>query len=189
MSAAGRPAGFEVVYTYTSDEYGPQFTRMGEVYQQMIEAGNDFKLKANVVSYQAVFRNGYHFNEGKFEGIAFGSSAALPTVDAWLFNWVRSGSLRTGHFAAPGQVDTQLDSLIDRQRAESNAARRTEIIQEIQRYSASKMYQIFEPGTSLGFTLHQPWVGNLGVYRAYEGGVPSVETIPHMFIDSSKKSA
>jgi len=61
---------------------------------------------------------------------------------------------------------------------------------EFQRYFASKMYTLFEPGDALGFELAQPWFGNWKAFTSRSGteGTAMSEGGMHYWIDNSKKA-
>jgi hypothetical protein len=114
----------------------------------------------------------------------------FPDVDIPLFFFIKSGDPQAGHLGPDGKPDATLDGLYTKQRGETDLNKRSEILKEIQRYHARKMYTLSSAGDSTRFELAQPWFGNWGVYRTYSSdGSPANETFPHLFIDSAKKKA
>jgi ABC-type transport system substrate-binding protein len=188
MSAAGHPSTLESVFNWTANGYGANFNRYAEVVHQMWESSGLLKLKTNNPDYQTDWRNKFDRASGQYDGIIMGSNAGSPDIDGWLQARLKSGNDRTGNFLTDdGKPDVQLDDMIARQRRENDYAKRQAIIWDIQRYAAKQMYFMTDAGDALGFDLGWPWLGNWRVYRAWNGGAPSTEIDPHLWIDESKK--
>jgi len=189
MKAAGYPNGLETVFSYTSNGYDKAYIDEAEIMHQMWQANGDFKLKINTPDYRSDWRPNFQYNYDRHEGIAWGGTQSYPDVDNWVQSYWRSGQERTGHVGADGKPDATLDSLIDRQRSESDGQKRTAILQEFQRYAAGTMYLLFGAGSSPGYQLAQPWLGNFGVFNTHTTGSAGNELYTHLWIDNSKKKA
>jgi len=57
-----------------------------------------------------------------------------------------------------------------------------------ERYAAGTMYLLFGAGSSPGYQLAQPWLGNFAVYRTHALGSDGNEVFPKMWIDNTKKN-
>ena len=188
IKAAGYNNGIESVFSYTSNGYDSAYIQEAQIMHQMWEANGDFKLKVNTPDYRSEWRPKFHYNYDKHEGIAWGGVQAYPDVDGWLQSYWRSGQERTGHVGADGKPDARLDDLIAKQRSEGDIKKRTEILQDFQRYAAGTMYLLFGAGSSPGYQLAHPWLGNFAVFRTHALGSDGNEIFPKMWIDSTKKS-
>ena len=114
----------------------------------MWEAEGDFKLTANVIDFVTQFRPKYSEAADQFEGIAYSGASGYPDVDGWLNVYVRDGSPRAGHVDANGQPDAKLNQLYASQRSETDPQKRISILQDLQRYAATKMYMLLDPGAA-----------------------------------------
>jgi len=188
MSAAGHKAALETQFVYPPGQWGSAWEKQAEVIRVMLEEKGDFKLKTVTLNYPTEFRPKYFQGSDKHEGIAFMDSAPYPDVDGWLWNWYRSGGERSGHLGPDGKPDAKLDDLVAKQRGEADLQKRQAIIKDIQRYAATKMYVIHNPGDAVGFQLAWPWLANWNVYRARTGGAPWQETLYQQWFDASKKT-
>jgi ABC-type transport system substrate-binding protein len=90
--------------------------------------------------------------------------SAIPDIDNYLYTIFHTG----GSFQMFPQGDPEIERLCERQRAETDPRRRAEVVKDRQRYAATKFFTIPFPGQTLGFNLFQPWVGNRGVFNAWD---------------------
>jgi ABC-type transport system substrate-binding protein len=190
MRAAGYSTALETTFSHTDlKKGGSVYTRKQEVIAQMWQESGDFKLTINTPDYDSIYRQTYHYGRDKVEGVFVGQSpGSMPEVDGWFTGFVHSNNDQTGHLDAPGKPPADIDALIDKQRTELDPNKRKELIYDIQKKFAEKMYIFIEAGSSQSFSLAWPWVGNWGLNQTFEGGVPAVETIPHLWLDNSKKT-
>jgi len=167
-----------------------QFYRPAEVPVGMWNDSGVFDFQIDYVDLNSVFRPQFHYNYNRHEGIAIGGGGSpYPDIDGNLQVNFRSGQDRTGYLAADGKPDAYVDGLIEKQRTERDPEKRKALLNEFQRYFASKMYTLFEPGSALGFELAQPWFGNWKAFasRSRTEGSHMSEAGMHYWIDNSKK--
>jgi hypothetical protein len=85
--------------------------------------------------------------------------------------------------------DPQLNAMIEKALVEFDKNKQNSIAQDFSRYTTDKMYWVNTPnvsGYTLGFIMGWPVIGNLGVYRSSQSGIPTVETDIYRWIDTSK---
>jgi ABC-type transport system substrate-binding protein len=188
LSATGQTLPISVPYTLTS-YYGDAYMNEGLIMKDMLESSGDFKLNIQDVDYRTVFRTKYRYGSSKYDGMVwFGAGGEdYPDPDGFLLALYLSGQDRTGHLAADGSVDKKLDNMILGQRQIDDAPKRTTALHDLQRYLAEKMYILPSAGSSLGFQMAQPWVGNWGFYSAITAGSPWSEANIYWWLDNSKK--
>jgi len=187
LAAAGYPNGVSTDFTFlTTAQYGTIYVQQAEVFKGMLEAHGDFKFRQNNPDYQTEFIPKYVFNKGNFNGIYVAATTTHPEVDGPLFSvFHRQGNAQ--HMALDGVGgDERLFSLIEAQRKELDANKRVQIVQEFQRYIATKMYSLPYPGQARPYTLAWPWIGNLGVFRDYDTEAAPQESFPTLWFDKAK---
>jgi ABC-type transport system substrate-binding protein len=151
------------------------------------DSGN-FKLEQiTYPNYNTDFQPRFVNTPGLWEGIASTMTAARPEVDVLLYEYFKSSNRRGGHVMPDGKPDPKLDDLVVKQRAEIDDKKRAALVEEIQRYTSSKMYLMMEPGQALGFNLAWPWLANFGLYRSKEGGSQDQEGQVYWWYDESKR--
>jgi ABC-type transport system substrate-binding protein len=190
-SAAGFNNVIESKFTLSGSPGQGSFSRPADVLVGMWNDSKVFNFRLNYVDLNSVFRPQYHYNYNRHEGIIIGGGGSpYPDIDGNLQVNFRSGQDRTGYVAADGKPDAYVDGLIEKQRTERDLQKRKALIDEFQRYFASKMYTLFEPGDALGFELAQPWFGNWKAFSSRSGteGSAMSEGGMHYWIDNSKKT-
>jgi ABC-type transport system substrate-binding protein len=191
MSAAGFNRIVDTKFTLSGTPGQGSFSRPADVLTGMWNESRLFNFQLNYVDLNSVFRPQYHYNYNRHEGIIIGGGgSSYPDIDGNLQVNFRSGQDRTGYLAADGKADAYVDGLIEKQRVEKDFQKRKALMDEFQRYFASKMYTLFEPGDALGFELAQPWFGNWKAFSSRSGteGSAMSEGGIHYWIDNSKKS-
>jgi ABC-type transport system substrate-binding protein len=158
MSAAGHPNGIEMDgYMNGGPEYGLA------VYPEVVQVTVDewarsglFRVRVQRPPYSEYLPRIYQQKD--FSGISV-QHPEFPynEVDSELFNWYHSRGARS---KTPPVNDTELDNMIMRQRREIDDDRRTQVIHDIQRYMADKMWILPGDGVSGGFGFQQPWLMN-----------------------------
>jgi ABC-type transport system substrate-binding protein len=186
LSAAGYANGVEADLTYfTTGQYGSQWPRYHDIWRGMLETDGLFKLRTNIVDYQTVWLPKYLYSKGLFDGITLTLTTLFPDVDGYLFAMEHS----KGQYIRRPFLDSKMESLVEGQRKEFDANKRTDLIKEYQRYAATKMYDAPVSGQALGFGLNWPWVGNAGVYNAWALDTAWQETAIYTWYDRSKRQA
>jgi ABC-type transport system substrate-binding protein len=189
LRAAGHSSAIKTQFVIASSS-PTDLEREAQILSNMIAAHGDFDIQFKKAELASDWRPNYHFNSDRHEGMAYGFFRnTFPDVDIPLFFFLKSGDPQAGHVGPDGKPDPVLDGLYMKQRGEADFTRRLEIMKEIQRYCARKVYTLSSAGDSTRFELAQPWLGNWGVYRTYSpDGSAANETFPYMFIDNAKKA-
>jgi ABC-type transport system substrate-binding protein len=187
LEAAGftSPIESEIAWIATG-QYGTTFPKNAEVIKGMLEEAGLFKLKQVNPDYQTDYLPKYYFAKGDFNGIAVGATTQYPEVDQFLYAYYHSKGARQKTSFQGTTIDQKSDDMIDAQRKELDAGKRAQMIKDWQKYTATKMPMIPYPGQSPAFSLFWPWVGNYGVFRAWdtESGRDTTET--KLWFDKSK---
>ena len=187
LEAAGftSPIESEIAWIATG-QYGTTFPKNAEVIKGMLEESGLFKLKQVNPDYQTDYLPKYYFAKGDFNGIAVGATTQYPEVDQFLYAYYHSKGARQKTSFQGTTIDQKSDDMIDAQRKELDAGKRAQMIKDWQKYTATKMPMIPYPGQSPAFSLFWPWVGNYGVFRAWdtESGRDTTET--KLWFDKSK---
>jgi ABC-type transport system substrate-binding protein len=188
LAAAGHTGPIQTQYNFPQNApYGSNFIPMAEVLRGMWQDQGDFQVRLNPLDYRTSFLPNYHEGNGKFEGMTQGLISARPDVDGFVYSFTRSGSSKAWW---GGDPDAKLDSLIDSQRREFDRDRRAGHLREYQKLLATKFYFMIAPGQALGFNLGWPWVGNRGVFPAFDGGGGDPqESLVTLWYDASKRKA
>lgn len=187
IEAAGVKTPIETDIAWiSSGQYGVTFPKNAEVIKGMLEESGLFKLKQINPDYQTDYLPKYYFAQGDFKGIAVGASTQFPEVDQYLFAYYHSKGSRQKVALKGANGDATSDKLIEQQRSELDAKKRAAIIQDWQKHVAGTMPMIPYPGQANTFSLFWPWVGNYGVFRAWdtESGRDRTETA--LWFDKSK---
>ncbi len=186
MKAAGIDGPLETDFHYPTGFFSGDFDKKMEVLHAMLQDSGLFKLNIDAVSnYLANFQGQYTNGEDKWQGIAAAATAARAELDVLLHEYVKSGQPRSGHLD-DGKPDTELDSLIEKQRAATDTDERESIVHDIQKRVASKMYYMMEPGQALGYNIAWPWLQNYGLWRSKSGGSVDQEGNIYYWYDESK---
>jgi ABC-type transport system substrate-binding protein len=155
-------------WVYTTDGYGAEFNRRAEVVQAMWEADGDFKFSVKTPAYRTEWRNNYNRGYGRYVGASYGQSGPRASVGAWIFDRLSPDLDGTGNVLLGDNAP--LVKFIDDQRREFDPERRLQIIHELQRWSAKKMFWMMDAGEALGYTPAWPWLGNFRAFHAATGG-------------------
>ncbi|MBK6317293.1 MAG: ABC transporter substrate-binding protein [Dehalococcoidia bacterium] len=187
LEAAGYTSAIESEIAWiATGQYGTTFPKNAEVIKGMLEESGLFKLKQVNPDYQTDYLPKYYFAKGDFTGIAVGATTAYPEVDQFMNSYYHSKGARQKTSFQGTVIDQKSDDMIDAQRKELDAGKRAQIIKDWQKYAATKMIMIPYPGQSPAFSLFWPWIGNAGVFRAWdaESGRDTTET--KLWFDKSK---
>jgi len=188
LSAAGFTSPIETEMRWISTgQYGTTFPKNAEVFKGMLEDSGMFKLKVINPDYATEYLPNIYFGQGNFKGIAVGATTEYPEVDQWLNSYFHSsGARQKVAFQGKDLIDAKSNQMIEAQRKELDATKRAQIIKDWQKYTATTMPMIPYPGQANTFSATWPWVGNLGVFRAWdaESGREAVQT--KTWFDKSK---
>jgi ABC-type transport system substrate-binding protein len=189
IAAAGISGAVDLKWHYPVGFFAAPFDKKMEVLGAMWQDSGNFKTSLDpITNYNANFQAQYTNGTDKWEGMASAATAARAEVDVLLHEYVKSNQIRSGHLDN-GQPDAELDALVAKQRAETDTKKREQIIVDIQKRVASKMYFMMEPGQALGFSLTWPWLQNFGLWRSKEGGSADQEGNIYYWYDETKKKA
>ena len=189
MAAAGYANGIDTDFAFiTTGQYGTLFPKHAEVFKGMLEASGLFRLRQINPDYQTEWIPKWIDGKGDWKGIAVTATTEFPEVDLFLSTFYHtSGSRQVVSLRGTGPGDfARSDELIAQQRQELDFRKRAQIIKEWQKHVALKMPLIPYPGQSPAFTLFWPWIGNAGVFRAWdtESGRSNIQ--PRFWFDKSK---
>ncbi len=160
LAAAGYPNGIDARVVY-SPVYGKAYEQLFTLATTTArDAG--FRLQLQPQEYAAYLTTTFRGNIQP-DGIAIGPLYVAVEPDAIFFTVYHPQSARKnwgGTGPASLDKDTQLLQMFDAQRQELNADRRVQLIHDIQRYMAEKMYMV--PYSALpGVGGFRPWVRGL----------------------------
>ncbi len=166
LEAAGHGSGIDTDIAWiATGQYGTTFPKYGELFKGFLEESGLFRLKLVNPDYATDYLPNYYRSKGNFKGIGVGAFTTYPDLDQFLFAYFHSkGSI--GHSSL--LVDPKSDQLIEAQRAEFDAGKRAAIIKDWQRHAAVTMPLVPFPGQSSAYGFAWPWVGNVGVFRAFD---------------------
>jgi peptide/nickel transport system substrate-binding protein len=180
MDAAGVADGFDVNFIYNTNRYGGRFGDIQEVNIAFLEAIG-IRAKVDIQDYSSQYIN--FTRKGEYDGLVSAWQTPFPEAGSYGLNVLDPEKTRN-----TGRVDDpELWELAQAQGSETDFEARREIMFEIQRRSDEKMYYIpMTFGGGAGFTIAQPWLKNIGVYRTQGYGASS-ETRPFYWIDQEEK--
>ena len=165
FAAAGYPNGFETNYYWLPAQYGASFSKYAEVLMGMIEEAGLIKPKPVNPEYQTEYLPKILLNKADFKGMGYAAGGDYPDIDGWLSAHYDSRSQYRKAAFGDTPLDPRLDELVYKQRQELDAKKRLDIVKEIQRHLAVKMWIVPHPGQSPPYNLFWPWIGNMGVFR------------------------
>lgn len=151
LAAAGFPNGFSAKYQYPATVYGAAFNTMAEASIQFFSAIG-IKLDVEVQDYASKYIT--QTFKGDFTGITFGGETQFPEGGGYVNRMFTDNPLNHARVKDPTLMD-----LAKKQQSELDPAKRREIINEIQRYHATKMYYV--PGQWGAATTFASALGNI----------------------------
>ncbi|HLF76394.1 MAG TPA: ABC transporter substrate-binding protein [Dehalococcoidia bacterium] len=173
LSAAGFANGFE---------YPAHFVKaapFGVTYQQETEVldgwARDLGLKPvpTGIDYNIEYLTKFVVAQGKHEGILYraGAVSSQDPVDYYVWRyWSKSGPT-SGALGADSKGagdlsgDPEVDSLIEKAKAEPDTKKQVTLLQDLQRHLAKMQYCISRPGNASGFDLAWPAFANYKVWQ------------------------
>ncbi len=173
LSAAGYATGFETKYQYTANRYGTTFNDVAEANVAFMDAIG-IKSATEVQDYSSTYITQTFL--GNFTGIAFGYQTPFPEAGSYFKRFF------TDNPANHSRVkDAQLTKLSNDQGVELDEEKRRDIMWEIQRINAEKMYYIpNQAGAGTGWSAAHPDMRNYPEYVTKAYGAPT-ETLPYFW--------
>jgi ABC-type transport system substrate-binding protein len=100
--------------------------------------------------------------------------------------WPKGGTTFRGFSTTgtPKAGDPEVTSMIEKARLEPDAAARTKLVHDLQRYLAKSMYGLNLPGGAPGYTLVWPALRNYQVWRVRQGA-SAVWNSYRLWVDTS----
>lgn len=159
LAAAGFSSGLDANVRYPATGYPDGYYKHIEVILAMVQEGG-FRTKINTVNFNTEWRPQLADARGQFEGVSFivDSGGAEPSNFLYLHYNVK-GSLNHGY--DPDGMnrklgDPTLNDLTTKARLEFDEKKRKEIVAEIQKYEAKKVYFPRVAGGASAFSLAWP---------------------------------
>ncbi|HLF78866.1 MAG TPA: ABC transporter substrate-binding protein [Dehalococcoidia bacterium] len=188
LQAAGHNSPIKATWNVPDTNQG----NMPEAIRAGIHDLKDFDLgNVSVTTYQPTFNTNIRESKGNFDGMAY-------------VGWGENGDPEhtIGGIFAPNAApnwqiglgeDKELNRLVLGQVREIDRAKRVQMLKDVQKYLATKMYAFPTPGDYLPFRLYQPWVGNIGYFvspivHPVQENISQTE-LTYRWIDKSKKPA
>jgi peptide/nickel transport system substrate-binding protein len=189
LAAAGYPNGVSVSSIYIGGtQLGSDFQRRVGV-MDTFTADAGFKVSPRVIDYTAEYVPILRDSNGKFEGWGYraGGSPANDAV-AYLSTLYHSKYGGPGFLGfdvsgkGDGSGDPDIDSTLNKARAETDTNKRLALVHDIQRMLAKNMYMVpAVPGQATGFYIAWPVIGN---FQAFQGDRRTQAY--HWWIDNTK---
>jgi peptide/nickel transport system substrate-binding protein len=160
LAEAGFPNGFKAKCTHWPG-YGPEYVEDLELLA--------FNLKQIGVELQIVNEEYGNYIRGSFLGkydeTSWGPSSIFTEVDGYLYNFYKTGQPNNRSHVS----DTQLDVMLDAQRRYTAKSSRKKVIDEIQRYTAERVYYVYTPYPK-NVASWTPRVKNYGPKNSFDRG-------------------
>ena len=156
LAAAGY-LNTEFKFLYTNNGYGPAFNATADAVGRML-ADAGFKVTPVTVDYLSAYINGGQgiFNKGAPPNtIVYALQSPFIEADEYLTGMLTRGGNRNHDLLD----DPALAALIQKQQVELDENKRLQLVYDIQRLHAEKMY--YPPGIyAKSYVMRQPWVQN-----------------------------
>jgi len=169
LAAAGH-LNTEFNFLYTNNAYPPTFNALADAVGRML-ADAGFKVTPVTVDYQSVYLNG---GQGIFpkgappNTIVYALESPFIEADEYLTGMLTKGGNRNHDLLD----DPALAALIQKQQVELDENKRLQLVYDIQRLHAEKMY--YPPGVFPKlYTMRQPWVQNFFLADSLNAGTES----------------
>ncbi len=160
LAEAGFPSGLKAKCTHWPG-YGPEYVEDLELLA--------FNLKQIGVELQIVNEEYGNYIRGSFLGkydeTSWGPSSIFTEVDGYLYNFYKTGQPNNRSHVS----DTQLDVMLDAQRRYTAKSSRKKVIDEIQRYTAERVYYVYTPYPK-NVASWTPRVKNYGPKNSFDRG-------------------
>jgi peptide/nickel transport system substrate-binding protein len=171
LSAAGFGDGFEYdAHFVGSNNFGAAYPKQTETMNSFYrEAG--LKPNAVPIDYNLRYLPDFVTQQGKHEGTVYriGAVTSPDAVDYYVWRFysksgATSGAVFTG---GTGEMagDPEVDSFIDKAKAETDAKKRVAILGDLQRHLAKMCYCVPNPGAATRFDVAWPAVKNFYAFQ------------------------
>ncbi|MBI2887524.1 MAG: ABC transporter substrate-binding protein [Chloroflexi bacterium] len=167
LGEAGFPSGIDAGELLSTDGYGVTVVNQAEWLKATIETGG-FKSRIVLKPYAEWLTTGH---AGLYDNIAFGAATAYTAIDEWTYGMLHSASAANKCHCN----DAELDKLLEQQRLELNWEKRREILRQIQRLAADRIYYLWMPA-GMSYQLHQPFLKNVFPKGLYQTGLRYEQT-------------
>lgn len=175
LAAAGHPNGFAAKYQYTGNGYNALHNKIAEAQASYLNAIG-VKTTIEVQDYNSKYYTQTY--RGNFTGIAFGPETSFNEAGAYPIRQFTPNALNKSQ-----TTDPVLTDLARAQQRETDPAKRRDLIWQIQRYHAGKMYLIPSAlGAGTAWTMFQPWARNID-FRGPVGYGSGGESAPYYWKD------
>ena len=156
VEAAGQRTPFEYIQNYSDEtptSFAPPIYRRTDILMNMLEESNVFKMRRRPLEWNTEWVPQIRNSGGKFNGASWGpdTSSFDPTYAAYFVYNPKGGYYEGG--------DATLEDLTLKARREFDDDKRREILKELQRYDAGKMFNQ-KIGVAGAFRLVWPVVRN-----------------------------
>jgi ABC-type transport system substrate-binding protein len=166
LEAAGFPNGVDTVVHYPASGpgsgYPADWFKKSEIILGMVRDSQLFRFEIDQVNYNTEWTPRFRNIRGQFDSVAMILDTATPDPTNYMFTRFNSaGALYQGS-------DSVLEDLTKRSISEFDTKKRQDMVHEMQRHEAGKMFFPLLGGAS-GFSLHWPVLRNGGVYQGGSG--------------------
>jgi ABC-type transport system substrate-binding protein len=168
LAAAGHPTGVDANVRYPATGYPNVYYQYIDVILAMVpEAG--FRTKIHTVNFNTEWRPQLADARGQFEGVSFILDSGGAELANYLYlHYHINGSLNHG-YDADGlnrrEGDSTLNDLTTRARLEFDEKKRQDLVNDIQKYEAKKVYFPRVGGGANAFSLAWPAYRGRGVWQ------------------------
>lgn len=163
VAAAGFTTPFEYIQNYSDEtptSFGPPIYRRTDILMNMLDENGVFKMKRRPLEWATEWTPQIRTSLGNFNGASWGPDTSFnladPVAAAFYVYNPKGGYFEGG--------DSTLEDLTIKARREFDDNKRKEIIKEIQRYDAGKMFNQ-KVAVAGGFRLIWPAVRNAFVFK------------------------
>ena len=172
IAAAGFPDGFAYDANFVgSGNFGPTYPKQTETMNEFMR-GIGLKPNASPIDYNLKYLPDFVTRQGNHEGVVYriGAVTSPDAVDYYVWRFYsKAGATSGAVFTGPGggglEGDPQVDTYIDKAKAETDAKKRVAVLGDLQRYLAKMCYCVPNPGTATNFDIAWPAVKNFYAFQ------------------------
>jgi ABC-type transport system substrate-binding protein len=176
--------------------FGPVYTQEADVMDQYArDIGLDIESKA--IDYNLDYLPNFVTKQGQFSGMLYGIGAVTSQhpIDYYVWRFYSKSGPTSGSLGFGGpdgsrgdmSGDPEVDSLIEKGKAELDSNRLKAIVHDLQRYLAGQAYTVARPGFSDSFQLSWPAIRNFATFQGDSRNVlAGTHGIGNYWFDTSK---